>query len=54
MTAYLLPWPDDVFLRKADVRGVYDGGIFYKKADEYVAKREAERKAGHSGLLEHY
>ncbi|KAI9826005.1 MAG: hypothetical protein M1819_007460 [Sarea resinae] len=37
---YLLLWPDDGILRKEDVRGVFDGSIFQKKADEYQRKKE--------------
>jgi len=35
---YLLLWPEDGIMRKEDVRGIYDGSIFYKKADEYAIK----------------
>lgn len=37
---YLLLWPDDGVIRKEDVRGVFDGSIFQKKADEYAAKQQ--------------
>ncbi|KAK4938798.1 hypothetical protein LTR10_020805 [Elasticomyces elasticus] len=35
---YLLLWPEDGIMRKEDVRGIYDGSIFYKKADDYARK----------------
>lgn len=42
---YLLLWPDDGVLRKEDVRGVFDGSIFYVKAEEHKRKKlEAGRR----------
>lgn len=40
---YLLLWPDDGIIRKEDVRQVFDGSIFYRKAEEYAAKQEVQR-----------
>ncbi|KAI1610842.1 caleosin domain-containing protein [Exophiala viscosa] len=39
---YLLLWPEDGIMRKEDIRGIYDGSIFYKKADEYAIKTGKE------------
>jgi hypothetical protein len=39
---YLLLWPEDGVLRKDDVRRVFDGSIFYEKAEQY--------KENHKGL----
>lgn len=42
---YLLLWPEDGVLRKEDVRGVFDGSIFYTKAEQYKRKKlEAQRR----------
>lgn len=41
---YLLLWPDDGVMKKEDIRRIYDGSIFYKKAEEYQQKQRA--KAG--------
>ncbi|KAI9818945.1 MAG: hypothetical protein M1832_004113 [Thelocarpon impressellum] len=41
LATYLLIWPEDGILRKEDVRGVFDGSIFYKKAEETKRKRSA-------------
>lgn len=38
---YLLLWPEDGILRKEDVRGIFDGSIFQKKADQYAAKQNS-------------
>ena len=41
-------------MRKEDIRGVYDGSIFYKKAEEYERKKEMrqEQRTGTSpGLI---
>lgn len=38
LATYLLIWPDDGILRKEDVRGVFDGSVFYKKAEEHRLK----------------
>ncbi|MCJ1472439.1 hypothetical protein MMC13_001087 [Lambiella insularis] len=41
---YLLLWPDDGVMKKEDIRGIYDGSIFYKKAEEHQRKQRV--KAG--------
>ncbi|KAI9880463.1 MAG: hypothetical protein M1830_002815 [Pleopsidium flavum] len=38
LATYLLIWPEDGVLRKEDVRGVFDGSIFYKKAEQHKQK----------------
>lgn len=43
LATYLLLWPDDGVLKKEDIRGVYDGSIFYKKADEYQRRQARPR-----------
>lgn len=40
LATYLLLWPEDGIMRKEDIRGVYDGSIFYKKAEEYERKKK--------------
>ena len=42
------------WLRKEDVRGIFDGSVFCKKAEEYAAKQEACRKEGRDGVFERY
>lgn len=37
---YLLLWPEDGIMRKDDIRGVYDGSIFYRKAEEHQRKQQ--------------
>ncbi|MCJ1433364.1 hypothetical protein MMC27_002724 [Xylographa pallens] len=39
---YLLIWPEDGVMKKEDIRGIYDGSIFYKKAEEYERKQRAK------------
>lgn len=41
---YLLLWPEDGIIRKEDVRGVFDGSIFFKKAEETKMRRLAAKK----------
>lgn len=43
----MLLWPEDGIMRKEDIRGVYDGSLFYKKAEEHQIKQQtkAHRKA---------
>ncbi|KAF2489485.1 Caleosin-domain-containing protein [Lophium mytilinum] len=36
---YLLLWPDDGVMKKDDVRRIFDGSIFYQKAEEYRGKK---------------
>ena len=43
LATYLLIWPEDGILRKEEVRGVFDGSIFYKKREETMRKRAAKR-----------
>lgn len=40
-------------MRKEDIRGVYDGSIFYKKAEEYQRKKKIrqEQRKGTSPRL---
>ena len=41
-------------MRKEDIRGVYDGSIFYKKAEEYEQKkkkRQDQRKGTSPRLI---
>ena len=40
LATYLLLWPEDGIMRKEDIRRVYDGSIFYKKAEEYEQKKK--------------
>lgn len=44
LATYLLIWPEDGVLRKEDVRGVFDGSIFYKKAEQYRLKVLSKEK----------
>ena len=44
LATYLLLWPEDGIMRKEDIRGVYDGSMFYKKAEEYERKQKARQK----------
>lgn len=39
IATYLLIWPEDGLMRKEDVRQIYDGSIFYRKAEETEARR---------------
>ncbi|KAK5216429.1 hypothetical protein LTR47_008662 [Exophiala xenobiotica] len=43
---YLLLWPDDGIMKKEDIRGVYDGSIFYRMADQHAKKTgNAQKKS---------
>lgn len=42
VATYLLIWPADGILKKEDIRTVYDGSIFYKRAEETRRKRSGE------------
>lgn len=42
IATYLVIWPADGIMRKEDVRAVYDGSIFYKKAHELEMQRSRE------------
>lgn len=44
LATYLLIWPEDGILRKEDVRGVFDGSIFYKKAEQHRQKVLSKEK----------
>ena len=48
LATYLLLWPDDGVMRKEDIRGIYDGSIFYKKAEEYERNKKM-RPGQHKG-----
>jgi hypothetical protein len=39
VAVYLLLWPEDGIIRKEEVRGVFDGSIFQKKADQWAEKQ---------------
>ena len=41
---YLLLWPDDGIMRKDDIRGVYDGSIFYRKEEEWRTKQKLKKQ----------
>lgn len=54
LATYLLLWPEDGIMRKEDIRGVYDGSIFYKKAEEYeqkIKQRHDQRKGTSPRLI---
>ena len=44
LATYLLLWPEDGIMRKEDIRGVYDGSIFYRKAEEYERKKKQRQE----------
>ncbi|KAL8903824.1 MAG: hypothetical protein Q9207_003684 [Kuettlingeria erythrocarpa] len=50
---YLLIWPEDGIMKKEDVRGIYDGSIFYKRAQETKRKRFKGARQSHTspGLI---
>ncbi|PNS21944.1 External alternative NAD(P)H-ubiquinone oxidoreductase B1, mitochondrial [Sphaceloma murrayae] len=50
LATYLLLWPEDGILRKEDVRGVFDGSIFQKKADENAARKKRGKSGSSYGL----
>ncbi|KAK5075199.1 hypothetical protein LTR64_001404 [Lithohypha guttulata] len=39
LATYLVIWPEDGIMRKEDVRAVFDGSIFYRKAEETKARK---------------
>ncbi|KAI9816253.1 MAG: hypothetical protein M1827_001854 [Pycnora praestabilis] len=45
LATYLLLWPEDGVMRKEDVRGIFDGSIFYKKAEEHKQKQVMAKQA---------
>ncbi|KAI1025205.1 hypothetical protein LB505_009444 [Fusarium chuoi] len=38
MATYILLWPDDGRMMKEDIRGIYDGSLFYKIAARRPSK----------------
>ncbi len=44
LATYLVIWPEDGVMRKEDIRGIYDGSIFYKKAKEHRQKQKGRLK----------
>lgn len=44
VATYLFIWPEDGIMRKEDIRGVYDGSIFYKKAEQHRQKQQREQQ----------
>jgi peroxygenase len=42
---YLLLWPEDGVMRKEEVRGVYDGSLFYVKAEKWREEEERRRES---------
>lgn len=55
IATYLLIWPEDGIMKKEDVRGIYDGSIFYKRAQETKRKRfkGARQSQTSPGLIAH-
>ncbi|MCJ1252323.1 hypothetical protein MMC24_000128 [Lignoscripta atroalba] len=45
---YLFLWPEDGVMRKEDIRGVYDGSIFYKKAEQHQAISQRQKQTSPS------
>ncbi|KAG8989608.1 hypothetical protein FRB93_003580 [Tulasnella sp. JGI-2019a] len=45
VATYLLLWPEDGRMKKEDVKGVFNGTIFYKIADENKQKKRIEIEA---------
>ncbi|KAI5820543.1 Caleosin related protein-domain-containing protein [Pyronema omphalodes] len=45
---YLLLWPEDGIIRKSDVRGIYDGSLFYEVKERRMAANRGTR-AGVNG-----
>ena len=44
LATYLFLWPADGVMRKEDIRGIYDGSIFYTKAEEHQRKVKEKRR----------
>jgi len=40
---YLLLWPDDGVMKKDDMRRIFEGTIFYQKAEEHARAKANER-----------
>ncbi|KFA79116.1 hypothetical protein S40288_09962, partial [Stachybotrys chartarum IBT 40288] len=34
IATYLLLWPEDGHMKKEEIRGIYDGSLFYKRAEQ--------------------
>ncbi len=43
VATWLVVWPEDGVMRKEDVRRVFDGSIFEKRAREYEAKQKRRK-----------
>jgi peroxygenase len=41
---YILLWPEDGRMMKEDIRGIYDGSLFYKVAERGEGRREKKQK----------
>jgi len=41
IATYLLLWPNDGILKKDDIRRIFDGSIFYDKAEDYQRLKES-------------
>jgi hypothetical protein len=54
IAVYLLLSLDDRVLRNEDVRCIFDGSDFYKKAEGFTVKKEAQYKAVNNCVLERY
>jgi Caleosin related protein len=54
IAVYLLLWPEDGFIRRENVHGVFDGSTFYKKAEEHQKKQETAQKEGKHSLIARY
>ncbi|KAL8860755.1 MAG: hypothetical protein Q9178_002785 [Gyalolechia marmorata] len=55
IATYLLIWPSDGIMKKEDVRSIYDGSIFFKRAEETKRKRAHAAHQKHQtspGLVE--
>ena len=55
IATYLLLWPSDGIMKKEDVRSIYDGSIFFKRAEETKRKRAHAAHQKHQtspGLVE--
>jgi peroxygenase len=39
MATYIMLWPEDGRMMKEDIRGVYDGSLFYKIAERRGKKQ---------------
>jgi peroxygenase len=40
LSTYLMLWPDDGRMLKEDIRGIYDGSIFYTIAERVAKKKK--------------